>query len=66
MYPNVIAEMARRKITLEIVAPLVNMTIATLSKKLNGESILTLNEAKILRDVVAPDMLIDELFEEAS
>ena len=67
MYPNFNAEYARRGFTLEKLSEEMEKrdckrTVATLSQKLNGKYTLTLNEAKILRDIVAPEMLIDTLF----
>ena len=68
MYPNFNAEYARRGFTLEKLAEEMEArdckrTVATLSQKLNGKYVITLNEAKILRDIVAPEMSIDVLFD---
>ena len=67
MYPNFNAEYARRGFTLEQLSSEMEArgcrrTITTLSLKLNGKNVLTLDEAKILRDIVAPTKTIDELF----
>lgn len=69
MYPNFKAEYARKGFTLEKLADElkargVNRTVATLSQKLNGVYPLTLNEAKALKDIVAPEVPIDILFQE--
>ena len=69
MYPNFKAEYVRRGFTLEKLAEEMEKrdckrTVATISQKLNGKYILTLNEAKILRDIVAPEISIDVLFSE--
>ena len=69
MYPNFNAEYARRGFTLEKLTEEMEKrgykrTISTLSLKLNGKYKLTLGEAKILRDIVAPEMSIDVLFSE--
>lgn len=69
MYPNFNAEYARRGFTLEKLAEEMKKrdcgrTVATLSQKLNGKYTMTLNEAKILRDIVAPEISIDVLFSE--
>ena len=71
MYPNFKAEYARRDFTLEkLVEEMKNRglsrTVQTLSKKLNGKYPLTLGEAKMLRDIVAPKIPLDTLFKEAS
>lgn len=67
MYPNLNAELARRGFTLERLANEMRergykKTIATLSLKLNGKCIVTINEAKVLRDIVAPELSLDVLF----
>lgn len=69
MYPNFKAEYVRRGFTLDRLAEEMEKrgckrTIATLSQKLNGKYVLTLFEAKILRDIVAPEISIDVLFSE--
>lgn len=69
MFPNFNAEYARQGFTLEKLSEEMEKrgckrTVSTLSQKLNGKYILTLNEAKILRDIVAPNMSIDVLFRE--
>ena len=71
MYPNFNAEYARRGFTLEKLTEEMrnrglSRTVSTLSVKLNGKYPLTLGEAKVLRDIVAPEIPIDTLFEEAS
>lgn len=71
MYSNFNAEYARRGFTLEKLTEEMrnrglSRTVQTLSKKLNGKYPLTLGEAKVLRDIVAPKMSIDTLFKEAS
>ena len=66
MYPNLKAEFVRRGLTLEKVAPVLDMTIGTLSLKMNGKSPFTFNEAVSLkRDVLKTDIPLEVLFEEA-
>lgn len=70
MYPNFNAEYARKGFTLERLAEEMEKqgykrTVPTLSQKLNGKYTLTLNEARALQKIVAPNITIDELFEEA-
>jgi transcriptional regulator with XRE-family HTH domain len=67
MYPNFNAEYARRGLTLEKLAEEMEArgckrTVSTLSQKLNGKYVMTLYEAKLLRDIVAPEISIDVLF----
>lgn len=67
MYPNFNAEYARRGFTLERLADEMEKrgckrTISMLSQRLNGKCVLTLNDAKVLRDIVAPEIALEELF----
>lgn len=71
MYPNFNAEYARKNFTLEKLAEEMEKrgykrSVPTLSQKLNGKYPITLDEAKVLQTIVAPDIPIDVLFEEAS
>ena len=71
MYPNFNAEYARKGLTLDKLTEEmrnrgVSRTVPTLSLKLNGKYPLTLGEAKVLRDIVAPEISLDVLFKEAS
>ena len=71
MYPNFNAEYARKGFTLEKLAEEMEKegckrTIPTLSNKLNGKYEISLTEARTLQKIVAPDVPIDVLFEEAS
>lgn len=70
MYPNFNAEYARKGLTLEKLSDEMEKrgckrTIPTLSQKLNGKFTLTLNEAKVLKEIVGTDLPLDILFEEA-
>lgn len=62
MFPNLDAEMARKKITRRFLAEAIHMTPTTLSMKLNGKAILTLSECIDIRDVVGKEFSIDYLF----
>lgn len=66
MYRNAKAEMTRRGLKLEDVATKMDMTISTLSQKLNGKYPFTLNEAKQFKIIVETDLPLEVLFEEAS
>lgn len=72
MYPNLRAELARRGITLEKLAELLDKTISTISLKMRGESPFTLNEAVKIKhylESIRPfeaEMTIEILFQEAS
>jgi hypothetical protein len=69
MYSNFNAEYARGNWTLEKLAKEMEKrgykkTVSTLSQKLNGKYPITMDEAKVLREIVAPKHTIDYLFEE--
>ena len=64
MYRNVKAEMARRGITLGMLADQLKFTLATVSNKLNGKQPLTFNEAKQIKSILGVDIPLEELFEE--
>ena len=62
MYPNLEAEMARRKVTrLELAAKL-KMTATTLGNKLNGKSDISLQECLAIKKELNINMTVDELF----
>lgn len=76
MYPNVEAERTRAGLTLEPIAEELDITVSTLSQKLNGKYPITLAEAKAIKDIIVRtkldkgitiniDMPIEILFEEA-
>lgn len=62
MFPNLDAEMARKKITRAMLAEAIHKTPTTLSMKLNGKATLTLAECIEIRDVVGKEFAIDYLF----
>lgn len=69
MFPNFNAEYARKGFTLQKLSDEMKergiyRTVTTLSQKLNGKLDISFNEAKLMRDIVAPEMTIDELFQE--
>lgn len=62
MFPNLDAEMARKKITRAVLAKRVNKTPTTLSLKLNGKAPLTLAECIEIKNAVNEERTIDYLF----
>ncbi len=62
MFPNLDAEMARRKITRAMLASKINKTPTTLSLKLNGKAPLSLAECIEIKNVVNPKSSVDYLF----
>ena len=65
MYRTAKSEMMRRGLTLADVAPLMDISVGTLSLKLNGKYPITLNEAKQFKAIVKSDLSLEELFEVA-
>lgn len=63
MFPNLEAEMARKKITQSKLAEILNVTPTTLSFKLNGKSTLSLKECVEIKKKAFPDKTLDYLFE---
>lgn len=62
MFPNLEAEMARKKITKAKLADILGITSTTLSFKLNGKSTLTLKECVEIKKKAFPDKSLDYLF----
>lgn len=62
MYPEVRAEMARKKISLDTIANGLGCTISTASLKLNGKAPITLKEAIKIKSIIKSDLPIEELF----
>lgn len=62
MFPNLEAEMARKKMTQVKLAEILKITPTTLSFKLNGKSTLSLKECVEIKRKVFPDKTLDYLF----
>lgn len=62
MYPEVRAELARRKISLDTIANGLECTVSTASLKLNGKSPITLKEAIKIKSIIKSDLPLEELF----
>ena len=62
MFPNLEAEMARKKISQAKLAEILGITPTTLSFKLNGKSSLSLKECASIKREVFPDKTLDYLF----
>lgn len=65
MFPEVRAEMARRKITLFMIAsdPRINKSVSTVSKMLSGEAPITVGEAVAIKAILRSDLPLEKLFE---
>ena len=64
MLRNLKAEMIRRDITALELSEKTGIRYQTLTAKIAGTSPVTVKEAKAIRDAVAPDKTIDELFDD--
>ena len=62
MYRNVKAEMVRMGMTAKMLATELDITMGTLSQKLNGKYPFTLNEAKKIKEILNSALPIEELF----
>ena len=62
MFPNLEAEMARKKKTQVKLAEILKITPTTLSFKLNGKSTLSLKECVEIKRKAFPDKTLDYLF----
>ena len=65
MFPEVRAEMARKKITLFTIAsdPRIGKSIGTVSKMLNGEAPISFDEAVAIKEILKSDLPLEKLFE---
>ena len=64
MYRNVKAELARQGMTLEVLAERLDLTIGTVSMKLNGKYPITFREAVRIKAILGVDTPLEELFTE--
>jgi len=62
MFPNLVAEMARKGLKRKDLAPLFKGRNATVSDKLNGKSPFLLDEAYRIQSTFFPDCTLDYLF----
>lgn len=62
MFPNLEAEMARKKVTRKSLAEEMHMTVNTIGRKLNGDAPLTLSECMKIKEILNVDLLLEELF----
>ena len=62
LFPNLDAEMARRKITRQSLADKIHKTPTTLSLKLNGKAPITLAECVEIKNAIDESLSVDYLF----
>lgn len=63
MFRNLLAEMARRKVTAKDLAEKLGITDGTMSGKMNGKSSFSLKEANQIKNILGTDIPIEELFQ---
>lgn len=63
MFPNLNAELARKKITQTMLAEKIHRTPTTLSLKLNGKAPITLRECMEIKEAIESDCTLDYLFQ---
>ena len=64
LFPNLRAELARRGMSIPMLADLTGLKVTTLYDKFNGKSDFTLSEAILIRSKLGlEDMSLDELFQ---
>lgn len=66
MYPELLAEMARKNITITQIArdPRINRTVSTMSLKINGKADLLFREAIVIKQIIGSDLPLEILFRE--
>lgn len=62
MFPNLYAEMARRKITQAVLAGKIHRTPTTLSMKLSGKAPISLAECVEIKNAIDESLSVDYLF----
>lgn len=65
MFPNLRAEMGRKNVDLTTLAEVLGITLQTVSRKFNGKSEWTYNEAIAIKNYLDVDMSVEELFSKA-
>lgn len=63
-YPNLLGEMAKRKVKQKDLATVIDKEEQTISKKMNGSAIFTLDEAKKISEYLKTELTIEELFKQ--
>lgn len=63
IYPNLAAEMARKKYTKDDIAQVLDIHVTGVYRMLSGERSLSIMRAKLIRDSLFPGMELDYLFD---
>ena len=66
MFPNVEAEIARKRLTKLMLSEKTGIRYQTLTAKLSGDSPVTIRDAKAIKAALETDLPIEILFEEVS
>lgn len=66
MYRNLMAEMARRDLTTDDLAKIIKINPRTVRNKLYGRTEFKWPEVIKIRDSIAPDKTLEELFEKSN
>ena len=66
MYYRLKIEISRRGYTIEKFASMLSISEKSLRNKINGTTEFTLSEVLAIRDLIDPDMLLEELFKKES
>lgn len=64
MYPNLSAELARRRMTIQKLSEATGIPYSTLAPKIRGEKPVKMNEAVLIRDAIDAGLTLDYLFSE--
>ncbi len=64
MFPNLSAEMARKKLTIKALADLAGINYESLKNKINGTTEFKRNEMYLIKEKAFPMLSIDYLFAE--
>jgi predicted transcriptional regulator len=66
MYRNLMAEMVRRNLTVDDLAKIIKIDPRTLRNRIYGRTDFKWPEVTKIRDNIAPDKTLEELFEKSS
>lgn len=64
MFKNLEAELKRNNLRRKDLAEALKLNIGTISQKLNGKAPITLNEAKMIKELLNAEISLEELFKD--
>ncbi|MGN1156050.1 MAG: transcriptional regulator [Agathobacter sp.] len=62
-YSTLIGEMAKKDVSIEMLAMLLHIHRNTAANKIRGESTFSIGQARLIRDTYFPSMTLEVLFE---